>query len=259
MHKCKCILAISGISLSNFAIHDSQSLCNMVLKMKATTSRVDPVPSCLFKSCFDFLCPVVLSIINDSLCTGVVPAALKIAAVTPVPKTNNMDFDNLNNFRLISNLPFLAKILEQTVASQLLSHLSSNNLFKPLQSGFRKLHNTETALVKVTNDLLMASDSGRLSILILLDLSAAFDTIDHSILITRLETVFGVSDSALKWFKSHLSDRKQFVVMGGCRSEVGVVHSGVPQGSVLGPLLFSIYIFPLGQLLRTLGLSLLCR
>ncbi len=241
------------------AIHDSQSLCNMVLKMKATTSRVDPVPSCLFKSCFDFLCPVVLSIINDSLCTGVVPAALKIAAVTPVPKTNNMDFDNLNNFRLISNLPFLAKILEQTVASQLLSHLSSNNLFKPLQSGFRKLHNTETALVKVTNDLLMASDSGRLSILILLDLSAAFDTIDHSILITRLETVFGVSDSALKWFKSHLSDRKQFVVMGGCRSEVGVVHSGVPQGSVLGPLLFSIYIFPLGQLLRTLGLSLLCR
>ncbi len=167
-------------------------------------SLVDPVPSCLFKSCFDSLYPVVLSIINDSLCTGVVPAALKIAAVTPVPKTNNMGFDNLNNFRLISNLPFLSKILEQTVAFQLLSHLSSNDLFEPLQSGFRKLHSTETALVKVTNDLLMASDSGRLSILILLDLSAAFDTIDHSILITRLETVFGVSDSALKWFKSYL-------------------------------------------------------
>ncbi len=166
-----------------------------------------------------------------------------------------MDFDNLNNYRPISNLPFLAKILEQTVASQLLSHLSSNNLFEPLQSGFRKLHSTETALVKVTNDLLMAFDSGRLSILILLDLSAAFDTIDHSILIIRLETVFGVSDSALKWFKSYLSDRKQFVVMGGCRSEVGVVYSGVPQGSVLGPLLFSISIFPLGQLLRTLGLN----
>ncbi len=112
------------------------------------------------------------------------------------------------------------------MASQLLSHLSSNDLFEPLQSGFRKLHSTETALVKVANDLLMASDSGRLSILILLDLSAAFDTIDHSILITRLETVFGVSNSALKWFKSYLSDRKQFVVLGGCRSEVGVVHSG---------------------------------
>ncbi len=99
--------------------------------MKATTSRVDPVPSFLFKSCFDSLYPVVLSIINDSLCTGVMPAALKIAAVSPVPKTNNMDFDNLNNFHPISNLPFIGKIFEQTVASQLLSHLSSNNLFEP--------------------------------------------------------------------------------------------------------------------------------
>lgn len=230
-------------------------MCNTVSKLKASTSRVDPIPSCLFKSCFDSLSPVVLRIINNSLCTGVVPAALKIAAVTPVPKTNNMNFDNLNNFRPISNLPFLAKILEQTVASQLLSHLSSNDLFEPFQSGFRKLHSTESALVKVTNDLLMASDSGRISILILLDFSAAFDTIDHSILINRLETIFGVSDSALEWFKSYLSGRKQFVVMGDCKSEVGVVHSGVPQGSVLGPLLFSIYIFPFGQLLRTLGLN----
>jgi len=188
--------AFSGVSLSNFAIHDSQSLCNTVSKLKASTSRVDPIPSCLFKSCFDSLSPFVLRIINNSLCTGVVPAALKTAAVTPVP-TNNMDFDNLNNFRPISNLPFLAKILEQTVASQLLSHLSANDLFEPLQSGFRKLHSTETALVKVTNDLLMASDSGRLSILTLLDLSAAFDSIDHSILINRLETVFGVSDFAV--------------------------------------------------------------
>ncbi len=102
----------------------------------------------------------------------------------------------------------------------------------------------------------MASDSGRLSILILLDLSAAFDTIDHSILITRLETVFGVSDSALKWFKSYLSDRKQFVVMGGWGLSGALWCSQFwDQGSVLGPLLFSIYIFPLGQLLRTLGLN----
>ncbi len=114
------ISAFSDISLSNFAIHDSQSLCNVVLKMKATTSRADV-------SCFDSLCPVVLGIINDSLCTGVVPTPLKIAAVTPVSKTNNVDFDNLNNFRPISNIPFLAKILEQTVASELLSHLSSGS------------------------------------------------------------------------------------------------------------------------------------
>ncbi len=100
------------------------------------------------------------------------------------------------------------------VASQLISHLTENNLFEPLQSGFRKFYSTETALVKVTNDLLIASDSGYFSILILLDLSAAFDTVDHLVLITRLEAVFGVSDIALNWFRSYLSDHKQFVFHG---------------------------------------------
>ncbi len=122
------------------------------------------------------------------------------------------------------------------MASQLHTHLIDNNLFEPLQSGFRKLHSTETALVKVTNDLLIAADSGYLSILVLLDLSAAFDTVDHAVLLTRLETVFGVTDTVLNWFKSYLSDRRQFVSLGGCRSKVGSVKFGVPQGSILSPL-----------------------
>ncbi len=151
--------------------------------MKVATSVVDLIPTCLFKSCFASLCPVVLSIINDSLNTGVVPAALKISAVTPVP---------------FPICPFLAKVLERIVASQLYTHLTLNNLFEPLQSGLCKLHSTETALVKVTNNLLIAADSGSLSILILLDLSAAFDTVvDHSLLLSRLETVFGITDTAL--------------------------------------------------------------
>ncbi len=222
--------------------------------MKSTTSLLDPIPTSLFKSCFDALCPAVLSIINDSLQTGVVPAALKIAAVTPVPKKENVALDDFNNFRPISNLPFLAKLLERIVASHLCNHLTVNNLFEPLQSGFRKFHSTETALVKVTNDLLMASDSGATSVLILLDLRAAFDTVDHSLLLTHLEIMFGVSGTALKWLRSYFTDRSQFVSMGGYRSDISSVSTGVPQGSVLGPLLFNIYLSPLGHLLRSLGL-----
>ncbi len=107
-----------------------------------------------------------------------------------------------------------------------------------LQSGFRTFHSVETALVKITNDLQIASDSGCLSILVLLDLSSAFDTVDHILLITCLETVFGVSDTVLEWFRSYLTDRKQFVTLGGFRSEVGFVKSGVPQGSIFWPLAF---------------------
>ncbi len=134
----------------------------------------------------------------------------------------------------------MAKLLECIVASHLCDHLTVNNLFEPLQSGFRKFHSTETALVKVTNDLLMASDSGATSVLILLDLRAAFDTVDHSLLLTCLERMFGVSGTALKWLQSYFTDRSQFVSMGGYRSVISSVSTGVPQGSVLGPLLFTL-------------------
>ncbi|MGL5664318.1 MAG: reverse transcriptase domain-containing protein, partial [Cetobacterium sp.] len=118
-------------------------------------------------------------------------------------KKTHIYYENLANFRPISNLSFLNKLLERVVATQLISHLTENNLLEPLQSGFRKFHSTEIALVRVTNDLLTASDSGCLSVLILLDLSAAFDIVDHSVLSSRLETFFGVSDAVLNWFKCY--------------------------------------------------------
>ncbi len=127
----------------------------------------------------------------------------------------------------------MAKILEGVVAFQLHNHLTVNNRFESYQSGFQKLHSTETALVKVTNDLLLASDSGSVSILILLDLSAAFDTVDYTVLLSQLEVVFGVTETALDWFRSYLTDRSHFVFMDGHRSEVGPVSTGVPQGSLL--------------------------
>ena len=123
-------------------------------------------------------------------------------------------------------------------------------VFEEFQSGFRKHHNTETALVKVINDLLTESDVGLIPILVLSDLSAAFDTIGHHILLQRMEHQIGLKGSALRWFKSYVSDRYNFVHVHDESSRYDKISHGVPQGSVLGPLLFTLYMAPLGKLLE---------
>ncbi len=126
----------------------------------------------------------------------------------------NLDTDNLSNFRLISKLPFLAKVLEKVVCSWLLSFMNDHSLFEKIQSGFHSYHSTETALLKVTDDIRVNSDAGRCTVPVLLDLSAAFDTIDHNILIDPLENWEGVTETALGWLKSYLSDRTFSVSIG---------------------------------------------
>ena len=137
---------------------------------------------------------------------------------------------------------------------QLLAHLSANGLLEPFQSAYRKGHSTETALLRVVNDLLQAADKGRVSILTLLDLSAAFDTIDHSTMFRRLE-LFGCTGLALDWFKSYLTGRTQCVSIGKKCSKVTNLDYGVPQGSVLGPVLFTIYTSTLSTVVSPTGLS----
>ncbi|TWW71215.1 putative RNA-directed DNA polymerase from transposon X-element [Takifugu flavidus] len=181
-----------------------------------------------------------------------------LKVIKPLLKKPSLDPDVLANYRPISNLPFISKVLEKVVVTQLLEHLQRNSLFEMFQSGFRAHHSTETALLKVTNDLLIASDHGLVSILVLLDLSAAFDTVDHSILLQRLEHVIGIKGTALDWFRSYLSDRYQFAHVHGVPSSYSRVSHGVPQGSVLGPILFTLYMLPLGNIIRQHGIHFHC-
>jgi len=147
------------------------------------------------------------------------------------------------------NLPVVSKLLERIVVKQLLTHLDMHQLLPRLQSAYRSKHSTETALVKVISDILLATDAGDLAALVLLDLSTAFDTVDHGILLRRLET-FGLNGIPLRWFKSYLVGRRQHVRTTASSSAPTVIVCGVPQGSVLGHILFLLYIADLQSLIE---------
>ncbi len=220
----------------SFSTIGEEELYKLVKSSKPTTCLLDPIPSKLLKE--------VLPEVIDPL-LGLI-------------KKPQIDPKYLVNYRPISNLPFLSKILENVVSSQLYSFLEKNDICEYFQSGFRPFYSIETALIRVTNYLFLSSDHGCISLLVLLDLSTAFDTIDHNVLLNRLENVVGISGSALAWFKSYLSDRHQFVAVNEEVSYRSQVQYGVPQGSVLGPLLFTLYMLPLGNIIRKHGVSFHC-
>ena len=155
----------------------------------------------------------------------------------------------MNNYRPVSNLCFIAKILEKLVLSQVSSYLNSHNPYNTCQSAYRPGHSTETALLKVFNDLFLSLNKGTISVLALLDFSSAFDAIDHPILVHRLYTDFGFTDTVLQWFSSYLTDHTHYVSLSNHCSAFTHAHSGVPRGSVLGPILFTMYIKPLSAII----------
>jgi len=240
---------------STFQPASEAEISKILLGCPNKQSDSDPIPTCLLKQCASILVPTITNIVNLSLNSGEFHPALKQSVISPLLKKATLDKDQLSNYRPISNLSLLSKIIERVVKSRLTHHLSSNNLFNPNQSAYCKHHSTETALLYIHDYLINAIGSQKISCLCLLDLSAAFDTIDHSILITRLSSWFGIHGSVLNWFKSYLSSRSFRVKCDNHMSSPHTCSCGVPQGSVLGPLLFIMYTTPLSTLISSLSLN----
>ncbi len=238
------------VTMSVFKTIDSKILEEIVQHLKSSTCYLDTLPTSFFKSVLNCLEADLLEVVNTSLLSGTFPNSLKTAVVKPLLKKSNLDNTMLSNYRPISNLPFIGKIIEKVVFNQLNNFLNSNGFLDNFQSGFRVHHSTETALIKIINDIRFNSDSGKISVLVLLDLSAAFDTVDHNILLERLENWVGLSGMALKWFRSYLEGRGYYVSIGEHKSKWTSMTCGVPQGSILAPLLFSLYMLPLSQIMR---------
>uniref|UniRef100_A0A8C1JP40 Reverse transcriptase domain-containing protein n=1 Tax=Cyprinus carpio TaxID=7962 RepID=A0A8C1JP40_CYPCA len=244
-------------SFSSFSPLSETDVSKLILSSHPTTCPLDPIPTHLLQAISSSVIPSLTHIINSSLHSGTFPSAFKQARVSPLLKKPSLNPALLENYRPVSLLPFIAKTLERAVFNQLSMFLVQNNLLDSNQSGFKSGHSTETALLSVTEALRLARAASKSSVLILLDLSAAFDTVNHQILLSTLRKM-GISGTALQWLNSYLSDRSFMVSWRGEVSKSQQLATGVPQGSVLGPLLFSIYMTSLGSVIQKHGFSYHC-
>ena len=225
-----------GVSFEQFNVVSEADIRKIISSSPTKSCALDPIPTWLLKQCQDHLAPILATIVNASLSCAEFPTELKKAFLTPVIKKIIIDCEIFKNYRPVSNLSFISQLVERVVCVQLVEHLKTNNMHEIFHSAYRQLHSTETALLRVQNDLLQTVDNEGGAILVLLDLSAASDTIDHQKLLNLLKQSFGITGVALKWFESYLKDRTQTVQIGSCTSTPVTLKYGVPQGSVLGPI-----------------------
>ena len=219
-------------------------------------SPADILPQNLYEENITSLLPLIVDLVNLSLSSGSMEG-VKVADIVPLLKDSSLDHNNMKSYRPVSNLTFLGKLIERVVLRRLEDHLNHNNLNCNEQFAYKKHHSTETLLVKLTNDLLIASDEKSATVVMLLDLSAAFDTVDHDVLLKILKYEIGVKGTALAWFTSFLKGRSQCIRLGKITSDTVIIKFGVPQGSVLGPVLFNLYIRSIYTSVKRLGFIIL--
>lgn len=222
----------------SFELTTEYDIMNILNSIKTKASGIDEINITLIQLCCPFIIPYITHIVNECLASSYFPVLWKQAQVVPLPKVKMPS--EYGQLRSISILPTFSKLLERTMEKQITHFLNVNNILPLKQSGFRRGYSCESALADITDDVFRAYDKGDITLLVLLDFSKAFDTISHEILLAILRYI-GFSDSSLHLLASYLSDRAQRVVLDGRCSSPLTLHRGVPQGSILGPLLFIVY------------------
>ena len=233
--------------MNSFRVLSEDEVSMIVRKPPTKSCKAEPIPTALLNEILLDIVPLLRAVVNKSLQTATFPDDLKVALVRPQLKKINLDLIE-KRYRPVSNLQFICKLIKRAVNNQLQEHITSNNLMELMQSAYRAGHSTETALIKVKADLLNAIHNKEVVCLVLLDLSVAFYTADHQILLDRLKKMFGITGLVFNWIASYLLGRSQKVVVGDAKSPSAQLSCGVPQESILGPILFTLYTTPLGKI-----------
>jgi len=243
-------------TLDSFPECNVQTVEKLISASSSASSDLDPIPTSILKDHLPQLLPYITMLCNASLRDGFLPSSQKTAIVRPIIKKDNLDPTDPKNYRPISNLTFISKLIERVVALRLTEHLTKNELLPMYQSAYRKHHSTETSVISLLSNIYDIIDTGNVALLGLLDLSAAFDCVDHNILIDRLSQTFGIRNDALAWLSSFLCGRTQTVFFNGLSSSIHNLDCGVPQGSVLGPLLFILYTSEVEKIVQRWGFKI---
>lgn len=232
--------SVKDVEPFSFKSLSQEEVKNLISQMQPKSCELDVLPTTMLKSFVNELLPTVTKLVNLSLTQGVFPSKWKQAIVRPLLKKAGLEL-TYANYRPVSNLSFLSKLIEKSALLQLNKHTSEHNLLPRNQSAYRPHHSCESALLRLVNDILDGMEHKEVTALIALDLSAAFDTVDHSILLNVLECQYGVRACALKWVDSYLRPRSCQVTVDSMLSTVRELHCSVPQGSCLGPWLYLTY------------------